>query len=569
MTAQGAVPRTLLLAALLGATQVLAAPAREDLARELQLRLELAEPGARIPSAGTTVRLDEPLLRFYRQRDYRPAWTEDGSPSAQADELIDALAAAETHGLDPHQYRKSLLGEQVALARARLLPAVAGLVDVELLLTRAFLDLGEHLLRGRLDPSRVDRDWLIERRRGDLVAVLERALTHGTIAHSLEELAPVQPAYARLREALIRYRRMALDGEWATVESGPRLELGSRDARVAALRRRLATEGDLPPAAGTPASPATVVPEPDAELFDQDVLHAVRRFQRRHGLEPDGIVGPRTLDALNVTLAERIRQIQVNLERWRWLPWDFGRRYILVNVSGFAMQVVEEGSPVMDARIVVGMEQRPTPTFTADLSYLVFSPYWNVPRSIAVKDKLPLLRDDAYALHRQRIRIFDREGVEVDPGEVDWSLYGRNNFPFRMRQDPGDQNALGRVKFMLPNEHAIYLHDTPTPHLFQRAERTYSSGCIRVENPLQLAEYLLRDSERWNADAILAAYNGTRERSVSLSEKVPVYLVYWTAWADEEGVQFRRDIYNRDPRMVDAMFPRSESVQALTARLDS
>nr|MDQ2694533.1 L,D-transpeptidase family protein [Pseudomonadota bacterium] len=275
----------------------------------------------------------------------------------------------------------------------------------------------------------------------------------------------------------------------------------------------------------------------------------------RHGLLEDGVVGPLTQYEMNVPAWERVRQIVLNLERWRWLPEDLGRRFILVNITDYALAVVEDGRRVLESRVVVGRSKRPTPVFTGTLSHLVLNPYWRVPRTIAVEDMLPQLQKDPYALARQNIRVFDAAaGREIDPGGVDWSRVNKHNFNFLLRQDPGPGNALGRIKFMFPNRHAVYLHDTSSPRLFNRNRRSYSSGCVRVSKAWDLAEYLLRDDPRWSRETLQAAASGRREKTVHLPQKIPIHLMYWTAWVDDEGLaHFRNDIYKHDETLAQVL----------------
>ncbi|HZC01403.1 MAG TPA: L,D-transpeptidase family protein, partial [Gammaproteobacteria bacterium] len=271
---------------------------------------------------------------------------------------------------------------------------------------------------------------------------------------------------------------------------------------------------------------------------------------QRHGLAADGVVGASTLAALNVPVGARIRQIELNMERWRWLPQDLGERYILVNIANFALDVVENGQSVLTMRVVAGKPTRRTPFFSAQMTYVVLSPHWYVPPTIAIQDKLPLIRRDPKYMARQNLKIFsDGPGgaTRVDPRAIDWSSVSARNFPYRLRQDPGPRNALGRVKFMFPNSYHVYLHDTPSRELFARAERAFSSGCIRLEKPIELAEYLLRDDPRWSRQSILSSIDRGREQVVHLPAPIPVHLFYWTTWMSDEGVvHFRKDIYERD-----------------------
>ncbi len=319
---------------------------------------------------------------------------------------------------------------------------------------------------------------------------------------------------------------------------------GAQGVQVRNLRVRLQASGDLT--------------EGDAgknPVYDKAVADAVRRFQKRHGLAETGTVSGSTLTALNVPVSKRIRQVELNLERWRWLPDEFGARYILVNIPSFKMNVIENGKRVMEAKVVVGRQERQTPTFTAKMAYLVMSPKWYVPRSIAVKDKLPQLKRNPYALARQNIRIYNSSGQQINPGAINWKAVGEGNFNYQLRQDAGPRNALGGIKFMFPNPYNVYLHDTPTRGLFSQNQRTFSSGCIRISNPVELAEYLLKHDPKWSRQAIQAAAASGKQRVVNLPQQVPVFLLYWTAWVDEDGLaNFRDDIYSRDKPLVRALY---------------
>ncbi len=273
-------------------------------------------------------------------------------------------------------------------------------------------------------------------------------------------------------------------------------------------------------------------------------------FQARHGLAADGVVGAKTLAALNVPVAERMEQIELNLERWRWLPRDLGSRLVVVNIAGFELAAVDEDGRSLEMRVAVGRSYRRTPVFSDEIRYLVFNPSWEVPATLAVRDKLPEIRQDPGYLEQQGfvvLRGWGEDQREVDPDEVDWASLGPGNFPYRLRQSPGPLNALGRVKFMFPNRFNVYLHDTPDREVFARSERDVSSGCIRLEKPMELAEWLLAGSARWDRQMIDRVVAAGDETVASLERPVPVHLLYWTAWADDAGVvQFRRDIYGRD-----------------------
>lgn len=488
---------------------------------------------------------------FYAQRAYQPAWVTGTGFSPQAYELLGVIAGAEAEGLRPEDYELAKLERVLDKARTGEFPA-AQWVEWDLLLTRTFFAYGSHLSSGRFKPRELNPNLGLTPSHPDLAAILHRALAEQQVAPALQSLAPAHPAYLRLRTALASYRKLEQAGGWPVISVAGKLTKGMRHAQVKPLRARLAVTGDLVPDADTGGLP----PAPDEELFDDAVFQAVRRFQGRHGLPEDGAVGPATLAALNVPVSERVRQLEINLERWRWLPEDLGRRHILINITDYRLNVVEDGGTVMEASVVVGKSSRPTPVYSGMISYLVFSPYWHVPRTIATKDKLPQLRKNPAALARQNIRVFDPRagGREINPGRINWRAINPDNFPYQLRQDPGPRNALGGIKFMFPNPYDVYLHDTPSTHLFNRVARAFSSGCVRVSKPVELAEYLLKDNPRWNRKAIVSASRGKREHTVPLADKMPVHLLYWTAWVDEDNtVNFRDDIYDYDKSIAKAL----------------
>ena len=532
-----------LLCLWLGAAQ--AAASLEQITAGLRQRLQpVAE------DSGHSRELTE-VESFYAQRDYQPAWVTEAGFSPQAHALLAALARAEDEGLRPEDYDLAKLESVLDKARAGEFP-VAQWVEWELLLTRTFFAYGGHLSSGRFKPQDLNPNLGITPSHRDLTAILNSALAEQEIAAAFASLAPSHPGYLRLRTALANYRKLEQAGGWPVISAAGKLAQGMRHAQLKRLRARLAVTGDLEPVADTGGHSLA----PDEELFDDAVFQAVRRFQRRHGLPEDGVVGSATLLAMNVPVSERVRQLEINMERWRWLPEDLGRRHILINITDYRLNVVEDGGTVLEASVVVGKSSRPTPVYSGMISYLVFSPYWHVPRTIATKDKLPQLRKNPAALARQNIRVYDPRagGREINPGRVNWRAINPNNFPYQLRQDPGPRNALGGIKFMFPNPYDVYLHDTPSTHLFNRVQRAFSSGCVRVSKPVELAEYLLKDNPRWSRKAIVSASRGKREQTVTLADQVPVHLLYWTAWAEEDNtVHFRDDIYEYDKSIAKAL----------------
>jgi murein L,D-transpeptidase YcbB/YkuD len=519
----------------------------DEVTERLRSRIEAGDALGEIVACGDVVYCSCVIPAFYERRGFRPVWVGADGPLPHALDVERAISGADAEGLEPGAYHLRAIRERMEQTRAMGESGrpvdPAALTDLELLITDGFLVYGSHLLGGRVDPERIDSEWHVKRREVDMPQVLEDAIG-GSVEAALMGLLPPQRGYTDLKSALRSYRAIRDRGGWPAVGGTAKLERGSGGEEVAALRERLAATGDIEPRAGAEAGP-----------FDEEVERAVIEFQRRQGLATDGVVGPATRAALNVPVEERIEQIEMNMERHRWLPKDLGRRHILVNIADFRLSVVEDGKSVESMRVVVGRRYRMTPVFSAIMTYLVLNPYWEVPPTIAKEDVLPSVRKDVSYLAEKNMRVFDGWGadaVEVDPTTVDWSRVSPGDLSYRFRQDPGPENSLGRIKFMFPNKYQIYLHDTPAKDLFARPERAFSSGCIRVEKPLDLADYLLQGAETWSRERLEAALSDPRERTITLPDPIPVHLLYWTAFVDEDGkVNFRNDIYHRDkPLMV-------------------
>jgi len=341
-----------------------------------------------------------------------------------------------------------------------------------------------------------------------------------------------------LEKTLTRYRQIDKQGGWPRIAAGPAMRLGDTDDRVALLRKRLVATDDLAADAG------------QGNVFDETLLQGVQKFQTRHGLADDGVVGPKTLTELNVPVSERIRQLAATLERCRPLPQLLERRHILVNIADFSLKLFDEDKLLLSMPVIVGKTYRQTPVFSGRIASLVLNPTWEVPHSIATKDILPKVQKDPGYLEQLHFRVFRdwTENSEVDPATVNWGSLSAKRFPYRIRQDAGPANALGRIKFLFPNPYDVYLHDTPSRELFRKDSRTFSSGCIRVAKPLELAIYLLKNTPLDSMEALTAAIARDKTKSILIPSPIAVHIVYMTAWVDHEGiVQFRPDIYNRNP----------------------
>jgi len=340
-----------------------------------------------------------------------------------------------------------------------------------------------------------------------------------------------------LENVLSRYERITAGGGWPRVPDGLTLRQGDLNGRVSFLKRRLAASGDMADR------------EARGDHFDEPLREAVLRFQARHGLEADGLVGARTLRELNRPVSDRIRQITGNIERCRLLPVLEDRRHIVVNIADFTLKLYEEGNLRLFMPVIVGTTYRQTPVVSGRIASLVLNPEWNVPLSIATEDMLPRIKKDPGYLARQGLRVLQdwKTGEELDPAAIDWAGLSPEDFPYWLRQDPGPQNALGRVKFLFPNPHYLFLHDTPAREQFDKNERLFSSGCIRLARPLGLAVYLLQGTTLGSMEALAAAIEEGETVTVDIPSPMAIYIVYLTAWVDPGGtVQFRNDVYNRD-----------------------
>ena len=491
------------------------------------------------------------LPRFYALRDYRAAWSDGNGSFAPAEDLVRSIEAAGEDGLDPPSYHLETIRQLLAKARldhdAGRPPDPALIVDLDFLLTDAFLLLASHLRAGRVNPETFYTEWVVRMDpEVDLAGILQGAIESGRIGEALNGFRPAHAEYTALKTALQRYRGLGQAGEWPRLPENASWDRGQTGELADRLRERLGLSGDL-----------KLTPQGGSGDADLELFEGLRRFQARHGLDADGRMGSQTLQALNVSLQERIRQIELNMERWRWLPRDLGSRHLRVNVPAFGLAVIEDGQAVMSMRVVAGRHYRRTPVFSGLMDHLVVNPDWNIPTRIAVQDILPKARKDPAYLSREKIRIFEswsRDAAELDPGSIDWTRVTAENFSYKLKKDPGSHNDLGRVKFMFPNRFDVYLHDTPSRKLFERSMRGFSSGCIRIEKPLDLAEYVLRDSPGWSRDAVSAAIDTGQLRTIGLARKIPVHLIYMTAGVDSEGrVLFWQDIYQRDPALDRAL----------------
>jgi len=490
--------------------------------------------GASLAAAGL-------IPEIYERRSFQPNWTR----TAQVGFLVEAVDDAYEQGLDPSDYHAeqiravhaSLAGGQDLTPRRR--------ADIDLLLTDSLIRLGYHLRFGKVNPEELDPDWNFRRELAgkDPATIIQQAIDSDSLTQFIDQSLPRGFIYKRLRTALAKYREIQAAGGWPTVADGPALKVGMTDDRVPVLIKRLQASGDLD---------KSFVPA-DSRLYDDAVEQGVKRFQTRHRLVVDGVVGAGTLGALNVPVEGRVEQIRANLERARWVFDDLEDEFIVVNIAAFEVFLVRNREIVWNARAQVGKPYRKTPVFKSTMKYVVFNPTWTVPPGILAKDILPNAKRDPGYLATKNIDIRDSNGAVVDPNSIDWENVSTRNFRYQLVQRPGPTNALGRVKFIFPNTYFVFLHDTPSKSLFERPDRAFSSGCIRVESPLDLAATLLED-KGWDRKRVDATIASEKTETVFLSKPLTVALLYFTAGVDDDGtVRFEKDIYERDQGVIDGL----------------
>jgi murein L,D-transpeptidase YcbB/YkuD len=482
------------------------------------------------------------LPRLYRERNFSPIWGD----WQRINDMIRAIGEAERDGLTPEDYHQTLLRRMYSALADAPTPDAELCAHFDLLLTDALVRLAYHLHFGKLDPKKLDPNWNLSRvvESDDPVEHLNKVLSGGRIDDIIEGHKLRHPYYQSLRGLLEEYRQIQETGGWPIIAAGPVLEAGVDDPRVRLLRQHLATTKDH----------RLLSPADTGTVFDGTLVEAVRRFQGRHHLRRSGIVDRATQDRLNIPVGKWIDQIRVDLERARWVLQRPPDRLILVNIPTFRALALDRKDTLWSGRVQVGTPARQSPVFRGMMRYLVFNPSWIVPRTILGEDILPAATRGEPILKRKNLVVLDYSGREVDPGTIQWSSYTAESFPYLLRAEPGPSNPLGRVKFMFPNEHDVYLHDTPSRRLFDPPARAFSSGCIRVDNPLRLAEILLDDSVKWSRAKIREVVDSGEETMVNLSRPVPVFILYFTVTFSADGrPQFVDDVYDRNAPVLKAL----------------
>jgi murein L,D-transpeptidase YcbB/YkuD len=471
----------------------------------------------------------------YLNHGFKPLWFVDGKFSARGEAVLKLLSKADAEGLDSASYLPPSLASFEA-APPVFDPAAMAAFDIEL--TALAVKYARDASGGRFDPERLSRYHDIAPPTIDAAKAMQVLAWSPYAAEYLESLQPTHPAYGAFKAELAKLRSET-PAPFEGIESGEIIRTGQTDQRLPAIRQRLA---DLGFAQALEASG-------DMELMDADLAVQVRLFQKSAGIGADGLIGNQTIKALNVDHSQQdVARLLDNMERLRWLPRQLGNRYVMVNQAAFQVRVMNNGQAEWTSRVIVGKPSTQTVVFNDEIEMVVFNPSWGVPPSIIANEYLPKLRRDPSYLDRIGFKVTDARGRTVSSSSVDWYAYG-NKVPFGIRQPPGGKNALGELKFLFPNSHNIYMHDTPTRNLFERDVRAFSHGCVRVQNPREFASVLLG----WDADKVASNVESRRSETVKLGHKVPIYITYFTAWPDETGkIQYFNDIYGRDRTMDNA-----------------
>ncbi len=480
------------------------------------------------------------LPRFYANRDFELAWSSDKNKK----DLLESIQSSFDEGLDPKDYHLERIKNLLTNSNKGKLTN-SQLVDMDLLMTDALLLYASHLLEGKLEQSDLRKTWDVERNEGpsNPDSLLTTTLHNQNIKALLEELKPNNKMYRLMKFHLKKLRAEAEKGGWPEVSEGEVLKPGDSDQRIAGIKKYLLAVGDLD---GKPFD--------NEQVFDEELERAVKKFQKRHKLTSDGVIGKETIEQMKVPIEDRIDMIILNLERTRWVFQQPDDDFLLVNIAGFQLKRITNETEVFDSRVIVGKYNQETPVFKGIMKYIVMNPTWILPYSIATHETLPELKKDPRYLAAKHMEVIDKKGNILDPDKIDWSIYSAGNFPFIIRQKAGPWNALGEVKFIFPNKYFVYLHDTPSKGLFNEQDRAFSHGCIRTEDKWGLLMSLMDEPEVWNMDKINEILKSGETTTIDLPKPINIYLVYLTAAVDQENnLLFMKDIYKRDEAVLSAM----------------
>ncbi|WP_374165152.1 murein L,D-transpeptidase [Arcticibacter sp. MXS-1] len=482
-------------------------------------------------------------MQFYKARDYKLGWFKNHELVPESQKLLNVVSKSAEEGLELSNYGvvdisaliKDLQGVKRDLDKRDQLEK-----EIDIALSATYFNWASDYYRGVLEPRETKKaDWDVKRNRMKLDLALQSVLGERESNLPYKDFQPMHPEYSNLKKALANYRRIKAAGGWPKIPAGASVAVGQPSSVVPALRKRLAAL----------ISQDTIKNAGASNVFDQNLSAALKKFQEQNGLPATGKLNSETVRFMNIPVEDRIRQVVINMERWRWIPQSFEPNYLIVNIPEFRLRLYEGGKEKMSMKVIVGKELNSTPVFSDQMEHVVLAPYWNIPPGILKDEIAPKVASNPGFLEAMDMEVIGKDGNPVDPTSVDWSAAGTGNFPYTVRRRPGPKNDLGQVKFIFPNSMNIYLHDTPSTELFNQSKRDFSHGCVRVEKPIDLAAYLLRDTG-WDRSKIMDQVSKHEEKYVPLKKKLPVYLVYFTASADASGrVRFYDDIYGHDSKL--------------------
>jgi L,D-transpeptidase YcbB len=482
--------------------------------------------------------------KFYSERGFKLGWFKNNQIVPQAGQMLDIIKKSGEEGLNPKDYQIKNIDQLFSDLKASVKDSAKFFAlekEIDVALSATYFAWASDYYRGTVVPKEnKEIEWDVKSNKIKLHKALMTVLGERESKYPYADFQPLHPEYIRLKAALANYRKIQAAGGWPSIPAGAKIKPGDNSATVKILYKRLI---------GSSVDTAAHA------IYDENLVSAVKQFQTQNGLKADGALGSETIKLLNIPIDQRIKQIILNMERWRWIPKKFEPDYLLVNIPEYKLHVFEKGAEKITMKVIVGKTLNSTPVFSDRMESVVLSPYWNVPMSILQKEIAPKLVSNPNYLEHLDMEIITSQGTPVSPSSIDWSSVNESNFKYTVRRRPGPENDLGDVKFVFPNSMDIYLHDTPHHELFGQAKRGFSHGCVRVEKPIELAEYLLRNKPGYDKSTILNIVSQRKEKHVALKQKLPVYLVYFTAWADESGqVHFRDDIYGHDKKLAREYF---------------
>lgn len=481
--------------------------------------------------------------KVYSNNDFQPIWVKANGLNNQGEAFLEYLEEVKYDGLDKTDYLFDEIESLVNELADSDDPELHAVLDM--MLSNSFIKLSHDLDLGKVDPTKLDMEWKIESEsvvEDYYELLLDISKNNASVSKTLDSLRPDNFRYEQLR-ALLKKALEEEEKEIVILSFEGKIEQGESHEKIPFIRRKLISTGDL-----KSYSPS------DSTVYDDRLAEGVKTFQTRHGLKDDGVLGQDFIEAINYSHQDLITKLKVNLERFRWLPnfVEGEGDKVIVNIPDFYLDYISGNDTIFTSRVVVGKEYRQTPVFSSKMSYLVFSPTWTLPSTILWEDAIPAIQKDRGYLEKNKMQVVSTDGEPVDARSINWDNVEKGNFPYMIRQIPGAHNSLGRVKFMFPNDYSIYIHDSPAKALFDRDERTFSSGCIRLEKPQEFASLLLQDSG-WDDAEIIEAMDMKDEKNVNLEKNPEVWILYLTIWENKDGLQIREDIYDGDKKLAEAL----------------